>query len=259
VGEGDELFADGPVALSVRSNAPPAFTTRILRGDRLIVEGRGGELDVRAPPESAAVYRVEIRATDRPDAPVWIASNPIYVRDGAIRSAGQEANAERPADFRPLFDGRPVDTWRDEHDPTSQTAMDIAPTLNGVELRLRYGLAGGRADRQFAALVAETPGGVAPYDRLAFTARAEQPLRISVQVRVAVTPQEDERWQRSVYIDTVSGTHTVRFDDMRPVGQTRTVQPPLEGIHSIVFAIDLTNTKPGASGRLWITRAALER
>ena len=90
-----------------------------------------------------------------------------------------------------------------------------------------------------------TPGGLAAFDRLTFTARAEHPMRISVQIRVAVKPSEDERWQRSVYIDTVDGERTVYLDDLTPIGDTRTYRPPLADVHSIVFAIDMTNTKPG--------------
>jgi hypothetical protein len=103
-----------------------------------------------------------------------------------------------------------------------------------------------------------TPGGLAAFDRLAFTARAEHPMRISVRLRVAVKPSEDEHWQRSVYIDTVDGERTIFFDDFTPIGDTRTYRPPLAGVHSIVFAIDMTNTKPGASGRLWIKNVGLQ-
>jgi hypothetical protein len=126
-------------------------------------------------------------------------------------------------------------------------------------MRLRYGLAGGARGGQFAALAVNTPGGLAAFDRLAFTARAEHPMRISVQLRVAVKPSEDERWQRSVYIDTMDGERTIYFDDFTPVGDTRTFRLPLADVHSIVFAIDVTNTKPGASGRLWIKNVGLQK
>ncbi len=135
----------------------------------------------------------------------------------------------------------------------------MVSTPTGTELRLRYGLAGGTRGGQFAALAVNTPGGLAAFDRLTFTARAEHPMRISVQIRVAVKPSEDERWQRSVYIDTVDGERTVYLDDLTPIGDTRTYRPPLADAHSIVFVIDMTNTKPGASGRLWIKNVALQK
>jgi hypothetical protein len=258
VGEGDELVTAGPVSFTVRSNAPHGFTTRLLQGDIVVAESHGHDLGYGALPGSpSAAYRAEIRAGDGVDAPIWVAGNPIYLRRTPAPAAG--AAIWKPVESKPLFDGRAAERWRDEHDPTSQTAMDVAPALSGVELRLRYGLAGGSAGEQFAALVVETPEGVAPYDRVRFTARAERPLRISVQARAAVTPQEDERWQRSVYIDTANGERTVHFEDMMPVGTTRTPVPPRERIHSIVFAIELTNSRPGTSGRLWITRAELQR
>jgi hypothetical protein len=51
----------------------------------------------------------------------------------------------------------------------------------------------------------------------------------------------------------------VRFADMIAVGQARSPRPPLSEVHSLVFAVELTNTRPGASGRIWIPGAALER
>ena len=53
--------------------------------------------------------------------------------------------------------------------------------------------AGGRRGGQFAAAAVNTPGGLAAFDRLTFAARSDQPMRVSVQVRVAVTPSEDDR------------------------------------------------------------------
>ena len=253
---GDQLDVGGPVTLRVRSNAPDAFDTVVLQGSR-IVTSRTREPDFTfAAPAEPAVYRVAIRALDRPRQPTWILSNPIYVRGPEARLPA----ARRPATVtRPLFEGSTSDAWRFETDPTSLAALDVVQTPAGPERRLRYGLATGARGGQFAALAVNTPGGLAAFDRLTFTARAEHPMRISVQIRVAVKPSEDERWQRSVYIDTKDGERTVYFDDFTPIGDTRTYRPPLADVHSIVFAIDMTNTKPGASGRLWIRNVGLQK
>src|SRR5207237_6851800 len=98
----------------------------------------------------------------------------------------------------PLFDGRTADRWRIEHDPVSLAALDIAPALGGTELRLRYGLAGDGQLRPYVALYADTASGIASYDRVAITARAEHPMRISVQLRV--NRPLAERWHASVYV-----------------------------------------------------------
>jgi hypothetical protein len=253
---GDQLDVGGPVTLRVRSNAPDAFDTVVLQGSR-IVTSRTREPDFTfVAPAEPAVYRVAVRALDRPRQPTWIVSNPIYVRGPEARLPA----ARRPATVTlPLFDGSTGDAWRFETDPTSLAALDVVATPAGHELRLRYGLASGARGGQFAALAVSTPGGLAAFDRLTLTARAEQPMRISVQIRVAVTPSEDERWQRSVYIEAKDGERTVYFDDFTPIGDTRTYRPPLADVHSIVFAIDMTNTKPEASGRLWIRNVALQK
>jgi hypothetical protein len=68
-----------------------------------------------------------------------------------------------------------------------------------------------------------------------------------------------DRWERSVYIDEVARDHTVYFDDVKPIGVTRTPYPAANDIHDILFVIETTHTKPGSSGRLWLKAAALQR
>jgi hypothetical protein len=46
---------------------------------------------------------------------------------------------------------------------------------------------------------------------------------------------------------------------MMPVGQTRTFKPELAAVRSLLFVVDTTNTRPGASGRIWIKSAALKK
>ena len=80
---------------------------------------------------------------------------------------------------------------------------------------------------------------------------------MSVQLRGGEGPVE--RWQRSMYVETVDQERWIDFDDLMPVGETSTPGPPLASIRSILLVVDGTNTKPGASGRIWIRKAALER
>jgi hypothetical protein len=256
VHEGDEIGAGGPITLSVRSNAPPTFTTSIWKGASVLSgDHHEQEFSVGTTGEPA-VYWVEIRATGQPNPLTWIRSNAIYVR-GAEPSASA---LTRPAATvrEAIFDGRTATGWRTEHDPTSLVAAETTPLVSGADLRFRYGLAGGASVGQVAALVYDTPPGIASSDRLTFTIRAEHPMRVSVQLRSGAGSGEQQRWQRSIYVDTVLQDHTIYFDDMAPVGPTATVTPDLSAIRSILFVVDATNTKPGDSGRLWIRRAALE-
>ena len=135
--------------------------------------------------------------------------------------------------------------------------MDLAESPGGKELRFRFGLSGGSLAGQVAALTFDTPSGITGRDRLAFSIRAEKPMRVSVQLRAGVG--EGERWQRSVYVDTFDQLQTVYVDDLTPVGQTSTVAPTLDRIRSLLFVVDTTNSAPGVSGRIWIRMAELQR
>jgi hypothetical protein len=205
-------------------------------------------------PDSAGVYWVEIRAP-RPRESVWLMSNPIYVRD-PIEPARPPSRKAVTASVA-IFDGRSTAGWRAEYDPTSLAAVDPAPIVGGTELRFRFGLAGGSLVGQVAAMVFDTPRGLASSDRVTFTLRAEQPMRVSVQLRAG--DGASDRWVRSVYVDSTDRDYTVAFDDMMPVESTRTLKPALDRIRSLLFVVDTTNTKPGASGRIWMKSAALQR
>ena len=260
VHQGDELGLGGPVTLRVRSNAPPQFTTIVWANGTMLGEGRHEqEFTIDASPEPA-VYWVEIRATGVPHLNTlsWIRSNPIYVRGPAPPAP---APSRPPATVSvPIFAGT-ADGWRAEHDPTSLAAVERAPLVDGAELRFRYGLAGGSPVGQVAALAFDTPAGLAAYDRLTFTIRAERPMRISVQLRVGDDQGASarDRWKRTVYADVTAQEHTFSFDDFTPVGKTQTEKPTLAGIRTILFVVDATNTRMGDSGRIWIRKASLER
>ena len=255
VAQGEEISAAGPLLLHVRSNAPAAFTTVVHEGTRTLASNRDAQdLTVHAS-SRPGVYWVEILSTGRPHPTTWVRSNAIYVRGEPPASS---AAARAPVTVsQPIFDGQSIAGWRVEHDPTSLAAVDAAPGVAGAEVRFRYGLAGGSPAGQVAALVFDTRGGLAGSRRLALTVRAEHPMRVSVQLRGG--KGEVERWQRSVYVATSDQERTIDFDDLTPVGETGTSGPPLASIRAILFVVDGTNTKPGASGRIWLKKAALER
>ena len=252
---GDQLAPAGPVTLHVRSNAPASFTTVVWNGaTRVGADHREQDFTVVAP-EGTGVYWVEVRASDRPSDVAWLTSNPVYVREVSV--AASEARRSTAATTQALFDGRSGAGWRVEHDPTSLAAVEVAPMVGGAELRFRFGLSGGSLVGQVAALVADTPNGVASADRVTFTIRAEQPMRVSVQLRTGGGAAD--RWARSVYVDATEQEHTIFFDDLRPVGQATTNTPPLAEVRNMLFVVDTINTRPGTSGRIWIKRAALAK
>jgi hypothetical protein len=187
----------------------------------------------------------------------WIVSNPIFVGVENVSAPPEHLPATVEA---PLFDGRQIAGWRTETDPMSRADLDLAEEADtGPGLRVAYTLAPEPPIRQFAAVAVETPGGLAAYDRLVLRARSERPMRLSIQARAAADGATDERWQRSVYLDEREREVTVDFSDMTPIGVTRTVTPPLDAVHSIVFVVDLTHAKAGSSGRFWIHSASVGR
>jgi len=246
---GDQLSVSGPVTLHVRSNAPEGFTTTLWNGvTPVAVDRRERDFSVTLP-AAPAVYWAEVRADGAHAAAPWITSNPIYVRANVAPAAAPE----RPpaAMSTALFDGRSTAGWHIENDAVSLGSVDVTAQ---PALRMRFGLASEGAVNQFVALAVDTPNGLAPNDRIAFTARADTPMRVSVQLRTMQT-----NWERSVYVDKFNHPNRIFFDEFRPVqnGDTHTLSPA--DVKSVLFVIDTTNTKPGAAGRLWIIEPALEK
>jgi hypothetical protein len=256
--QGDELRAHGPVTLHVRTNAPASFTTTVHDGDRIVSRDRHEAAFTVTVSGAPAVYWVETRATGRSAHVAWMRSNPIYVREPA--SSMPATPSSQAVRRQPIFDGTAAAGWNAENDPTSVAALDVAPAIGGNELRLRFGLSNHVTPPPVVALTYGTPAGLADFDRLAFTARAERPMRVSIQLRAARPERNDwDRWQRSVFIDVADGNRTVAFADFRPVGIDQRSLPPLEAVRSIMFVIDPVNTKRGTSGRFWLRSAVLER
>lgn len=251
VHEGDGLGAGGPLTLHVRSDAPPEFTTTLIGPNGFRSSGHHeADVTVQAPGDPGS-YWAEIVATGRPSPVRWILGNPIYVRsEEAQEKTSTTSTAATSPDITPapIFDGTTTNGWGAEHDPSSVAGLSI----DGPALRLQYTLAGPAAN-QFAALSHDTPGGLAQFNRLMFTARADRPMRISVQMRTT----EEERWEQSAYLDTFDRERTIVFDDMRPLTPGAPAHPVLTRVRSLILVVDTVNTKPGGSGRVWIRSASL--
>jgi hypothetical protein len=252
VHQGDVLGAGSPVELRIQSNAPPGFTTVVHEGVRTVSLIHDTQDVTVHGPATPGVYWAEIVSTTGSPPVTWIRSNPIYVR--GTESAAPKRLPAVAAGGRPLFDGKTTTAWEAEHDVHSLAAIDAAGS--GVltpELRFRFGLAGGTPSDQFVSMAVSVPDGVGTYDAIAFSVRAEKPMRISLQVRDTTA----DRWQRSIYVDAAQQDKVVPLVDLTPVGVTRQARPSADAIRNVMFVIDLTNTKPGTSGRIWVRNPAL--
>ncbi len=242
---GDQLVADGPIRLRVNTDLPTGGRIVLFQNGRIVKTSEQGRLSHEA--RSPATFRVEARVPGAPGVPPvpWIVSNPIYAvpsTETLAPAAGAEARAQSPN--RRLRLGAATS----EHDPSS--SVEIArETLEGTErLTMRYQLGSGVRRNQYAALVIPVRR-IASFNRLSFTARADRPQRLSVQVR----GETGERWQHSVYLDTTAGAITVDYDQLvHTVDPTRTGRPPMDQIRALLFVLDTVNTVPGASGTVTI-------
>lgn len=248
---GDALPLGGPVTLRVDAQAPPDAQITLFRNGKPSATGEGSMLQHEEAAE-AAVYRVEValpRSPGNPPAP-WLVSNPVYVGHSTDDKPAAPVRPQ-PRDSERLYDGGPGRGWTVEKSLASDGAIDAVGTLGGSELLLRFALSGVPSDNPYAAFVMPATGTIALHDRLVFTARADRPMRVSVQLR-APANGDGERWQRSVYLDQTPRTIQVFFDEFRPLGSSGAATPALSNVQSVLFVVDTVNTKIGSNGRIWI-------
>jgi len=246
---GEALPVAGPVHLHVDAQAPADATITLLRDGTPVATERGGRLDHDAP-EQPAVYRVEIGLPNAPGTPPvpWMVGNPVYVG----RGAGHPINSPHPAprSSMTLYGDGPARGWRIEKANASDATMDVIGALPGTQLLMRFAISGTAAASPYVAFVMPATGTITMYERLVFNARADRPMRLSVQLRAA--GGEGERWRRSVYLDSTPRTVDVAFDDFRSVSSPNSSAPDLAKVDSILFVIDTTNTKAGSNGQIQV-------
>ena len=196
----------------------PPLTARVERvgeGDRawyLVVVGRDGERQLP-----------------------WLLTNPAQFERGAAPSPKVAAIPAEPEGGE----------WRVEHDPTSRGSIEKAP---GGGLTLNYSLGGGTRMNQFVAFALDLPA-VVPARQIAFEGGSAKPMRMSVQLRV---PSLNERWTKSVYLDAGAREVVVAVGDMVPAENRVSRLPAAEAPGSLLLVVDLTNARPGDSGRVVI-------
>jgi hypothetical protein len=255
---GEPLPIDGPVQLRVDAQAPPDARLVLIRDGVAVQQATGTSLqhDADATP---AVYRVEVMLPGAPGEPPvpWIVSNPIYVGRPVTEPAPEPPVRPPAVEKRDLYTNGPATGWTVEHGQTAQGALDVVEAVGGTQLMLRYALSGAASASPFAALAVPAVPGLAQYDRLAFVARADRPMRIWVQARLPGT--EGRRWRRSVYVDETPREVVVPFDDMTPLSPELPAHPPLDEVQSILVVVDTINTVPGTAGRLTIDEVRVEK
>lgn len=262
VAAGDVLPLRGPVTLRVAVQAPDTARIELIKDGGLMETAAGTRLE-RVVDSAEAAYRVEIVLPESPGEPPvpWMVSNPIYV--------GYEATGAVPSDtrsratrFATQYGNGPATGWTVETSMASLGALEVVKTVGGTQLSFRYALGGAASSNPFAALVMPAGSALAGYDRLMFTARADRPMRLSVQLREPgreVGAEAGERWQRSVYLDPTPRDVTVYFDDMAPRGRVSRPRPTPAIVRSVLFVIDTMNTPLGGRGTIRIDEVKYAR
>lgn len=247
---GDELRASLPVTVRAEVQAPQDAEIVLMKNGAPVATASGTILEHQAGPERA-VYRVEVNLPGAPGQPPvpWIVSNPIYV--GGVDGVAPAAQRTVATTFAVQYGDGPAAGWTVEQSDASLAAMDVIPAAPGTQISYRFALGGTKSGSPFTALVMPAGSALAAHDRLVFTARADRPLRLSVQLRVP-KGTAGERWHRSVYVDTIPRPITVYFDDLKPSGPTSQPRPNLAAVQSVLFVVDTVNASVGSSGRVWI-------
>lgn len=246
---GDTLTTAGPVHLSIDAHAPADASLTLFRNGSPIAKREGSRLDEDVSGEPA-VYRVEVALPNAPGTPPvpWMVGNPIYVGRGTDTPAAAPRTVDRM--FTTLYDGGPARGWRIEKNAVSEAAMDVIGALRGTQLLLRFAISGTADDSPYVAFVMPATATIAMNERLMFTARADRPMRVSIQLRAP--GGEGERWRRSIYLDATPRTVDIPFNEFRPVDSTSSALPVLGKIDSILFVVDTINNRLGSNGTIQI-------
>jgi hypothetical protein len=252
--QGDTLAEGEPLALEIHADLPPGARIVLLRDGVVVSESRQRHLLYQASGDRAA-YRVEVRLQPEEEASVpWVVSNPIYV--GARTPIGPATEVPIGAATEVMVPGDSLRRWSTERDRSSDAVSEHAGAGSERQLVFRYSLGDGFPAAQFAALVGViASGALSRFDRLTFTASADRPLRMAVELRPAGT-DNPPRWMRSVYLDRTSRAVTIGFDDMRATTGSVTTRVPLNAIDALMFVIDTNNTVPGTRGEIRFSRIA---
>ncbi|MGE0591182.1 MAG: PHP domain-containing protein [Vicinamibacterales bacterium] len=252
---GDVLPLGGPVSITVRGGVPEA-TLILVRDGETVSMAQGTSLTY-AVEGVRAVYRAEARLPGAPGEPPvpWLVSNPVYV--GLPRGGVAPPQASPITESLTLFADEGVVDWRVERRASAEGAVDVVADVGGTEVLFRYALSGRESEGPYVALVLPTPARLPEFDRLRFSARADKPMRVSVQLR-GLRDGVEERWNRSVYLDERPVDVVIPFEGLTRVAGSGDALSGVD-VSSLMFVVDTVNTRIGSAGRVWVDDVALVR
>jgi hypothetical protein len=236
---------DGFAGVTLRAGVPgvPDADLALMRDGQRVAAGKGS---LEFAPTAPGVYRVE--AYYPRFAVPWLLSNAIRLGLSAATPPSEPPTPPAPVKAILVTSG----PWTTEQDRSSTASLEA----EGPDVRFRFQLGGGPLAGQFAALVT-TGAGDAALDRIRFSARADRPMRVSVQVRVLGGGPDGRRWRRSVYVDRGPRLVDIALADLEPVGPATTLRPVVARVQAVLFVIDTVNAAAGATGSIWLSGVTL--
>jgi hypothetical protein len=251
--EGGRVVGSDQTTLHVEVQAPSGAMMTLLRDGMPIRTAPPPTLDLPVPADRAS-YRVEVTlpgASARTSVP-WLLSNAIHIGGAqpSTRQATSLGTRVRP------FGRDTLEAAQIERARGSEGALSVTGAPNGTELLFRYALGGRAVDDPYAAIALPLPGPIASTTSLRFTARADRPMRLSVQLR-RLDGRVGERWRQSVYLDDTPRQVSVRVSDMRRVEGASSVGDRRTAADAVLFVVDDVNTPLGPGGRVWLDGLAL--
>jgi len=128
-------------------------------------------------------------------------------------------------------------------------------TIEGGAMRFAYRLGPGIPSGQYAALAGRVGGGDG-VERVTFTARADRPMRVSLQIRLP-RGSDGRRWRRSVYLEPTARTVSVALSEFEPADMVTTRRPIVTPLDSVLFVVDTLNSATGSAGTIWVSDVTL--
>lgn len=247
---GDFLPPAGDLEVVVRAEAPAGARVRLVCDGAVVRDEAASEpLSHRWRAAAPALCRVEVGWPRGSAFRRWLVTNPIYFRAGDPPPPVAAATAPRAVET--LGDRTRGAAWAAEHDPAS--AADVRHEGAGLAQRitLAWRLGGGERAGQFAAAVTPDVEALATRTHLAFVARADRPMRVSVQVREPLPSGDGLRWRRSIVLDETPRPFVIPLADMRPAPPATQAMRP-GALRSLLFVVDTEHTPTGAAGTIWI-------
>ena len=186
--------------------------TRILASERshdLVDSDRQGNRESIVPKSASTIAMARKHGCS---------ATPSTCRSSGVPKPFADSDPQRPRRWRsPLWTGdrRADGTWsstRTQPDRWKRGRPTARSICRSVTVFRAIRLVGKSAALVWGPAPGTPAGMLAAYDRVTFQARAERPMRISVQLRaLASDGRPRRRWQRSVYLDATEQDRTVLF------------------------------------------------